>query len=60
MLKISHIPKNFEKINALKDVSLNIHQGEFFGLSGPNGAGKIPSSDFVRNIRQEKFPIMVD
>mgnify|MGYP001586768654 CR=1 FL=1 len=32
MLKISHIVKNFEKINALKNVSLNIKQGEFFGL----------------------------
>ena len=58
MLKISHIVKNFENINALKDVSLNIHQGEFFGLLGPNGAGKIPSRDFVRIIWKEKFPIL--
>lgn len=40
MLKISRIVKNFENINALKEVSLNIQQGEFFGLLGPNGAGK--------------------
>ncbi|MBA4407375.1 ABC transporter ATP-binding protein [bacterium] len=40
MLKISHIEKNFESINALKDVNLKIERGEFFGLLGPNGAGK--------------------
>ncbi len=40
MLSISHIIKNFENVNALKNVSLNIQNGEFFGLIGPNGAGK--------------------
>lgn len=38
MLKISHIAKNFENINALRDVNLKIERGEFFGLLGPNGA----------------------
>jgi ABC-2 type transport system ATP-binding protein len=40
MLSINHIVKNFDSVNALKNVSLNIQRGEFFGLLGPNGAGK--------------------
>lgn len=29
-----------QKFQALKDVTLDVKQGEFFGLLGPNGAGK--------------------
>ena len=29
-----------QTVHALRDVSLDIEQGEFFGLLGPNGAGK--------------------
>ncbi len=37
---ISHIHKSFDDVQAVKDLSLNIGQGEIFGLLGPNGAGK--------------------
>jgi ABC-2 type transport system ATP-binding protein len=40
MLKISHITKNFDRVQALQDINLEIDHGEFFGLLGPNGAGK--------------------
>src|SRR3972149_765141 len=32
--------KKKKVVDALKDVSLDIYDGEFFGLLGPNGAGK--------------------
>jgi len=32
--------KKKKAVEALKDVSLDIYDGEFFGLLGPNGAGK--------------------
>lgn len=39
-ISIKGIKKNFGDVHALRDVDLEIQQGEFFGLLGPNGAGK--------------------
>jgi ABC-type polysaccharide/polyol phosphate transport system ATPase subunit len=49
----------YERNDALKDVSLSIDSGEFFGIAGPNGSGKstllrilagiyVPDRGFVR------------
>jgi len=40
MISIQHLKKRFGSITAIKDIHLEIQQGEFFGLVGPNGAGK--------------------
>ncbi|MBV1774385.1 ABC transporter ATP-binding protein [Burkholderiaceae bacterium DAT-1] len=39
-LKKTYRPIGRPKVNALDDVSLQIHEGEAFGFVGPNGAGK--------------------
>ena len=39
-LVASHLRKNFKNRPVLRDVNLNIKQGEIVGLLGPNGAGK--------------------
>lgn len=39
-LTIHQVSKQFGNMHALRDVSMQIEQGEYFGLLGPNGAGK--------------------
>ncbi len=40
ILKIEHLSKNYGKRTVLKDISIDVRQGESVGLLGPNGAGK--------------------
>lgn len=39
-IKAEGICKSYNKVTALKDISLSIDNGEIFGLIGPDGAGK--------------------
>lgn len=39
-VKIENLQKSYGSVEAVKNVSLQIEQGEIFGLLGPNGAGK--------------------
>jgi len=40
IIKTKNLSKNFGKVQALKNVTLEIPKGSIFGLLGPNGAGK--------------------
>jgi ABC-2 type transport system ATP-binding protein len=40
MIKIENLHKNYDTIEAVKGISLNIESGEMFGIIGPDGAGK--------------------
>jgi drug efflux transport system ATP-binding protein len=39
-LELNAVTKRYDKVAALRDVSLSIDAGEMFGLIGPDGAGK--------------------
>ncbi len=39
-VQIKNLVKSFEKVEALKDITLDIRPGELFGFIGPDGAGK--------------------
>lgn len=39
-LRVQNIKKSYGKVEALKDISFEVDQGEIFGLIGPDGAGK--------------------
>ncbi|RUO76284.1 LPS export ABC transporter ATP-binding protein [Idiomarina seosinensis] len=39
-LSVSHLAKSYKRRQVVKDVSLEVSQGQVIGLLGPNGAGK--------------------
>ena len=40
VIETRNVSKRFAEVEALRGVSLTVHEGDFFGLFGPNGAGK--------------------
>ncbi len=50
IISIKGLQKTFGKIKAVKDIDLEIEQGEFFGLLGPNGAGKTTTINILSTV----------
>ena len=39
-VSVNNISKSYGNVQALKDLSFDVHQGEIYGIIGPDGAGK--------------------
>ena len=53
MIKVNHLSKKFGNLEVLKDINLNINEGEVICIIGPSGSGK---STFLRCINQLERP----
>src|ERR1035437_3023002 len=50
-IHVAGIRQPYGKLVAVDDVSLEVNEGEIFGLIGPNGAGKTTTMECVEGIR---------
>lgn len=61
MIVVANANKSFGKIDAIKDISLNIEEKQVFGLLGTNGAGKSTLLRLIAGIYKcDKGSIIVD
>jgi ABC-type Fe3+/spermidine/putrescine transport system ATPase subunit len=52
LLVLKDITKSFAASNAVKNVSLTVERGEFFGLLGPSGCGKTTTLRIIAGLEQ--------
>ena len=50
MLQIKNLTKQFKKIKAVDNISLEVQKGDIYGFLGPNGAGKTTSIRMIMGI----------
>ncbi len=50
ILKINNLSKKFGNLKAVNNLSLEIHQGNVYGILGPNGSGKSTTLGIVLNV----------
>ena len=52
LLSLQNISRNFGSTRAVNDVSLDVAQGEFFGLLGPSGCGKTTTLRMIAGLEK--------
>jgi ABC-2 type transport system ATP-binding protein len=61
MIKISHVRKSFEDLEAVENVSIEVNRGSIYGLLGSNGAGKTTLLKLLAGIYiQDEGSILID
>jgi ABC-2 type transport system ATP-binding protein len=51
VLTVENLRKTYGPLEAVRDVSFKVDQGEIFGILGPNGAGKTTTIECVQGLR---------
>jgi ABC-2 type transport system ATP-binding protein len=51
VIRVSGLTKRYGTVTALSDVSIEVRDGEIFGLIGPNGAGKTTAMECIEGLR---------
>jgi len=49
-LQVKHLSKKFKGLQAVSDLSFDLHEGEILGFMGPNGAGKTTVINLVTGL----------
>lgn len=52
LLSLQNISKRFDSTTAVKDVTLEVERGEFFGLLGPSGCGKTTTLRMIAGLEK--------
>jgi ABC-2 type transport system ATP-binding protein len=52
MIRVQNLVKNFGEVNAVRDISFEVAQGEIFAFLGPNGAGKTTTIKILTTLLQ--------
>lgn len=50
MVELRHLRKEYKNLVAVKDLSLELNQGDIFGFIGPNGAGKTTTIKMISTL----------
>ena len=53
VIRVQHLQKRYGATLAVDDVSLDVYDGEIFGLIGPNGAGKTTTMECLQGLRRQ-------
>lgn len=60
-LRAGHLAKSYKKRQVVKDISLEVQQGQVVGLLGPNGAGKTTSFYMIVGlVRSDEGQVSID
>lgn len=51
-IRVSHLSKNYDEIQAVRNIDLEVAEGEIFGLIGPDGAGKTSTFQILAGVME--------